>query len=276
MTHIQTRDGTRLYTLDWGTGDPLVLVHGWPLSSRMWEYQMAVLPHHGIRCIAYDRRGFGRSSQPWNGYDYDTLADDLATVLETLDLHDVTLLGFSMGGGEVARYMSRHQGKRVARVVLVGSVTPFLRKTDDHPEGVDQSVFDGVFDALGNDRPGFLTEFSKVFFGFESVMPPVTNAVLSTYCEDAMRASGHATLACARAWSSTDFRKDLPHIKVPALVIHGDQDANVPMELTSRRTAALIPGAELKVYEGAPHGLYFTHKHRLNADIAAFMGKSLG
>lgn len=276
MTYIQTRDGTKLYTLDWGSGDPLVLVHGWPLSSRMWEYQMSVLPEHGIRCVAYDRRGFGRSSQPWTGYDYDTLADDLATVLETLDLQNVTLAGFSMGGGEVARYMSRHQGKRVARVVLIGSVTPFLARTDDNPEGVDQSVFDGVFEALANDRPGFLTELSKAFFGVETVSPPVSNAVLSTYCEDAMRASGRATLACARAWSSTDFRADVAQIKVPALVIHGDKDANVPMDLTSRRTAALIPGAELKVYEGAPHGLYFTHKRQLNTDIAAFMGRSGG
>lgn len=274
MIYIQTKDGTRLYTLDWGSGDPLVLVHGWPLSTRMWEYQMQVLPEHGIRCVSYDRRGFGRSSQPWTGYDYDTLADDLATVMESLDLQNVTLAGFSMGGGEVARYMSRHQGKRVARVVLIGAVTPFLLKTGDHPDGIDRSVFDGVLSGLAADRPGFLTEFSKGFFGLGTVSKAVSNAFLSAYCEDAMRASGKATLDCVRAWSATDFRKDLPQIKVPALVIHGDKDATVPIDLTARQSAKLIPGAELKVYEDAPHGLYYTHKDRLNADLAAFANGS--
>lgn len=276
MKYVTARDGSQLYTLDWGSGDPLVLIHGWPLSSAMWEYQMAVLPQHGIRCIAYDRRGFGRSTQSWDGYDYDTFSDDLAAVLEALDLNDVTLIGFSMGGGEVARYMSRHGGKRVSKAILLAAVTPFLLKTADNPDGVPQGVIDGVLAGIAADRPGFLTEFSKAFFGVGSVSKTVSNGFLAAYCEDAMRASGAATLACVKAWSSTDFRADLKSFKVPTLVIHGDTDATVPMEISGRKAAEAIAGSTLKVYEDAPHGLYFTHKDRLNADIAEFMGKKLG
>lgn len=276
MKYVTARDGTQLFTLDWGAGDPLVLIHGWPLSSAMWEYQMAVLPQHGIRCITYDRRGFGRSSQPWGGYDYDTLSDDLAAVIEALNLDNVTLIGFSMGGGEVARYMSRHGGKRVSKAILLGAVTPFLLRTADNPDGAPQSVFDGVLAGLSADRPGFLTEFANGFFGVGTIAKRVSDAFLAAYCEDAMRASGAATLACVKAWSSTDFRADLKAFKVPTLIIHGDSDATVPVDLTARKAAQAITGATLKVYEGAPHGLYFTHKERVNADIAAFMGKTIG
>lgn len=276
MPIIKTRDGTELFTLDWGAGDPLVLIHGWPLSSAMWEYQMSVLPHHGIRCIAYDRRGFGRSSQPWSGYDYDTLADDLAAVLEGLGLDNVTLLGFSMGGGEVARYMSRHGGKRVSKAILLGAVTPFLLQTPDNPDGAPQHVFDGVLKGLADDRPGFLTEFAKGFFGVGMVTSPVSNSYLAAYVEEAMRASGAATLGCVRAWSSTDFRPDLKHFKVPTLIMHGDKDATVPVDLTAKNAAKQIAGSVLKIYEGAPHGLYYTHKDRVNADVAEFMGKRIG
>lgn len=275
MSYVETRDGTNLYYLDWGNGDPLVLIHGWPLSSAMWEYQMTVLPHLGIRCIAYDRRGFGRSEQPWTGYDYDTFADDLADVLEALDLEDVTLAGFSMGGGEVARYMSRHGGKRVARVALLGAVPPFLLKTANNPNGVPKDVFDGIYNGLSDDRPGFLTEFVKGFYGVGMLTSPISNSFMARFVEEAMQASPKGTLDCVRAFSETDFRADLPQIDVPALIIHGDGDQTVPIDLTAREAAKLIPGAELKVYSGAPHGFTFTHKAELNKDLAAFMGKSL-
>lgn len=274
-SHIKTRDGNSLFTLDWGTGEPLVLVHGWPLSSAMWEYQMTVLPHLGIRCVAYDRRGFGRSSQPWEGYNYDTFSDDLADVLDALDLQDVTLAGFSMGGGEVARYMSRHGGKRIKRIALLGAVTPFLLQTPDNPDGAPRSVFDGMIEGLSNDRPGFLSEFVKGFYGVGMLTSPVSNSFVSAFVEEAMQASPKGTLDCVRAFSETDFRGDLPGIKVPTLILHGDADATVPIDLTAKQAAKLIPGAELKVYSGAPHGFTYTHRDAVNADLAAFMGKSL-
>ncbi|GAA4418398.1 alpha/beta hydrolase [Nibrella viscosa] len=269
-----TGQAVNLYYQDWGTADAhstAVLIHGWPLSHEMFEYQMTELPKHGIRCVAYDRRGFGKSSKPWEGYDYDTLADDLKAVLDELDLQDVTLVGFSMGGGEVARYMSRHGGARVKSVVFIGAVTPVLLKSDSHPDGVDQSVFDDMIEGLRNDRANFLHGFGRNFFGVNFISHPVSEPSLQYYQMLAMLASPKATIDCVRSFSETDFRPDLTTINVPALIIHGDSDQIVPFEITGQRTHQAIPRAQIVVYEGGPHGLFFTHKEKLTNDLAAFI-----
>jgi non-heme chloroperoxidase len=273
MPYIKAQGGSELFYEEWGQGKPLVLIHGWPLSTRMWEYQVTALAGQGIRCIAYDRRGFGRSDHPSQGFDYDTFADDLKAVLDGLDLHEVTLAGFSMGGGEVARYMSRHQGARVAKAVLISAVTPYLLKTTGNASGVDPGVFEKMMLDLTVDRPQFLTEFSEQFFGVGMLSSPVSQSMLSATCEDAMRASPLATLACVKAFSETDFRDDLKSIKVPTLIIHGDNDKTVPIEASGQETARLLPDAHFEIYAGAPHGLFYTHKDRLNGDLAKFVLK---
>ena len=260
-----------LFCEDLGHGKPVVLIHGWPLSHAMWEYQLAELPQHGIRAVAYDRRGFGASSKPWSGYDYDTFADDLKAVLDALDLQDVTLVGFSMGGGEVARYMSRHGGARVAKVAFVSAITPFLLKSDDNPEGVDPAVFDGMVEGITKDRFGFLSDFGKGFYGVSLLKHPVSQATLDWSQALALPASPKATRDCIRAFSATDFRDDLKHIQVPTLIIHGSGDATVPIDTSATRTAAALPQAHYKVYDGAPHGLNITHKDQFNADLLAFV-----
>lgn len=249
----------------------VVLIHGWPLSSQMWDYQLAELPSHNLRVVAYDRRGFGKSSQPWGGYDYDTLADDLKAVIDELDLNNVTLVGFSMGGGEVARYMSRHGGARVSKVAFVSSVTPYLLKTDDNPDGVDQSVFDDIMENLQKDRADFLQTFGKQFYGVNLLNRPVSQAHLDGDFARAYVASYKATIECAKAFSSTDFRDDLTQIRVPALIIHGDSDKTVPIESSGELTANALPQAQYLVYEGEPHGLFFTQKDRLNEDLVSFI-----
>jgi non-heme chloroperoxidase len=271
MPFIETNDKTTLFYNDWGSGRPVVLIHGWPLDSDMWEYQSVFLASQGFRVIAYDRRGFGRSSQPWSGYDYDTLADDLKTVLDKLDLNDVTLVGFSMGGGEVARYMGRHGGARVASTVLISAVTPYLVQTSDNPDGVDRSTFDEMIDGLKKDRPNFLASFGKKFFGAGLLNFTVTTEILQWSLSMAMLGSPKATTDCVQAFSETDFRKDLAAFRVPTLVIHGDGDVTVPLAKSGQRAVALLPRAELKVYDGAPHGLFFTEKDRLNQDLIAFI-----
>lgn len=271
MPYVNAQDGTELFYEECGQGQPLVLIHGWPLSTRMWEYQMTVLAGQGIRCIAYDRRGFGRSDHPARGYDYDTFADDLKAVLDGLDLHDVTLAGFSMGGGEVARYMSRHGGARVAKVALISAVTPYLLKTSDNVSGVERTVFDGMLLDLSVDRPQFITSFSKAFFGVGMLSSPVSESMLAAACEDAMRASPLATLACVKAFAETDFRGDLKSLKVPTLIIHGDNDQTVPITSSGQESARLIPHAQFEIYAGAPHGLFYTDKDRLNGDLAKFV-----
>lgn len=268
---IETADGTKLYVKDWGAGRPVVFIHGWPLDADMWEYQMPAVAEAGYRAVAYDRRGFGRSGQPWSGYDYDTFADDLKAVLDGLDLQDVTLVGFSMGGGEVARYMSRHGGARVSRTVLVSAVTPFLLKTHDHPDGVDGSVFQQMIDGLKDDRPHFLANFAKTFFGAGVFSSPASTELMEWTGHLAMRASPKATVDCVRAFGETDFRSDMAHFRVPTLVIHGDDDATVPIDVSGRAAAAAIPGATLVVYEGAPHAVPFTHKDRLTQDLLRFL-----
>jgi pimeloyl-ACP methyl ester carboxylesterase len=272
MPFIQAEDGTSLFYNDWGQGRPVVLIHGWPLDSDMWEYQWPTLAANGLRVIAYDRRGFGRSAQPYAGYDYDTMADDLKAVLDGLDLRDVTLVGFSMGGGEVARYMSRHHGERVSKAVLLSAVTPYLVRADDNPDGVDRATFDGIIAGLQADRPGFLATFAKKVFGASLLNFSVSSEFLQAVLVMAMRGSPKATIDCVRAFSGTDFRRDMAAFRVPTLVIHGDSDETVPVAISGRAAAAMIPGATLKEYRGAPHGLFFTDKDQLNRDLLTFIG----
>lgn len=271
MAFLTLKDGTGLYFEDVGKGRPIVFIHGWPLSGAMWEYQVEPLMRAGFRCVTYDRRGFGRSDKPGEGYDYATLADDVAQLIEHLELRDATLVGFSMGGGEVVEYLSTHQKDgRVARAVLVSSVVPFLLKTSDNPDGVDARMFFDRQQALRNDRPGFLTEFAEKFFGVGIITSPISMPMLAATCEMAMQASPIATIQCVHTFSHTDFRAKAAAIKIPVLVIHGDSDENVPIEISGKRAAELIPNAELKIYPRASHGLFFTHKTDLNADLAAF------
>ncbi|GAB2593314.1 alpha/beta fold hydrolase [Spirosoma areae] len=266
----------KLFYQDLGTGNPVVLIHGWPLSHEMWDYQLAELPAHNLRVVAYDRRGFGKSTQTWDGYDYDTLADDLKAVLDELNLQNVTLVGFSMGGGEVARYMSRHGGARVAKVVFVSAVTPYLLKTDDNPDGVDQEVFDTMAENIQKDRADFLQTFSKMFYGVNLISKPVSQAHLDGDFARAYVASHKATLECAKSFSQTDFRDDLTQIQVPTLIIHGDSDKTVPIEASGERTSNALPTAQYLVYEGAPHGLFVTEKDRLNEDLLTFILEGMG
>lgn len=270
MTILSLRDGTELYYKDWGSGPAILFSHGWPLSADMWEYQMLGLASQGFRTIAFDRRGFGRSSQPWTGYDYDTFADDIAELIEHLDLREVVLVGFSMGGGDVTRYIARKGSSRVAKLVLVSAVTPIFMKTADHPVGPDRSVFDGIRAGLRHDRAQFLDDFSAVFYGTNRPGSTVSKGILTQTLQTALQASLKATVDCVTAFSETDFRPDMGKIDVPTLVIHGDDDQVVPLEATGRLAAELIKGATLKVYAGAPHATAFTHKDQLTADLAAF------
>ena len=260
----------RLHYTDQGQGAPVVLIHGWPATHEMWEYQLAELPKHNLRVVAYTRRGFGQSTRTWEGNNYDTFADDLKAVLDELDLQNVTLVGFSMGGGEVARYMSRHGGARVSKVVFVSAVTPFLLKTDDNPDGVPQEVFDGMAEGLEADRFAFLADFGKNFFSggvlHKSVSQPTLNW-MQTICQIA---SPRATEQCVKAFSATDFRKDLAQLKVPTLVIHGDADAIVPAPVSGERMKEFVPHSHYIEYAGAPHGLFITDKDKLNKDLLEF------
>ncbi|WCS24223.1 alpha/beta hydrolase [Methylobacterium sp. NMS14P] len=271
MPFLAAKDGAQLFYKDWGSGRPVVLIHGWPLDADMWEFQQPALTEAGLRTVAYDRRGFGRSDQTWGGYDYDTFADDLKAVLDALDLQDVALIGFSMGGGEIARYMSRHGGARVTQAVLVSAVTPYMLKTADNPKGVDPSVFAGMIDGLKKDRPNFMATFSKTFFGVGMLSSPVSSDLIQWTGNLAMLASPKATIASVTAFGETDFRADMSAFRVPTLVIHGDDDQTVPIDVSGKATAAAIPSAKLKVYEGAPHAIPFTHAERLNGDLVAFL-----
>ncbi len=271
MPFVQTSDETQIFYNDWGTGKPVILIHGWPLDGDMWEYQWPVLAEQGHRVIAYDRRGFGRSSQPYYGYDYDTFADDLQTLIETLDLRDVSLVGFSMGGGEVARYIGNYGTDRLSKVALVSAVTPYMLKSDDNPDGVDLSVFDDMVAKLRADRPAFLSTFGKQFFGAGLLNFSVSNELLQWTSNVAMLASPKATIDCVRAFSQTDFRSDMAKFDLPTLIIHGESDDTVPIKVAGEQAAALVPAATFKRYEGAPHGLFFTDKDRLNADLLSFL-----
>jgi non-heme chloroperoxidase len=237
-------DIINLYYEDLGTGKNVVFIHGWPLSGAMWEYQITQLPQQGLRCITYDRRGFGHSDKPIGPYDYNTLAADLKAVLDELDLQEVTLVGFSMGGGEIAKYFSLYGGARVSKVVLISAVVPYMLKTEDNEDGVPQEVFDGMLKQMTDDRPGFLESFNKDFFGVSLLSHPVSDALLQQCANAAMHASPIATIECAKAFASTDFRADVVKINVPTLVIQGDADKIVPIAATGNKSANQIAGAK--------------------------------
>ena len=274
MSYITTQDHTKLFYKDWGTGAPVIFMHGWPLSSDSWDDHAMAVADAGFRSIAYDRRGFGRSTHPWSGYDYNTLADDLAAVIEQTGATNVTLVGFSMGGGEVARYMSRHQGKGIAKVVLVSSIVPYMLKTEDNPQGTDQTVFDEMTTRMMEDRAAFFADFFKTFYGVSLLNHPASQEVLEWSRSVGMSANLKATLACAGAFSSTDFRPDLSAINVPTLIIHGTDDQTVPIDASARAAALGIPHAQLIEYEGAAHGLLVAEKHRFTSDLLAFLHQS--
>ena len=273
-SYITTSDGVELYYKDWGPrgGEAVVLSHGWPLSSDSWESQMLFLADHGYRVVAHDRRGHGRSSQPWDGNDMDHYADDLAAVLDTLDLRDATLVGFSTGGGEVARYIGRHGTDRVKKVVLISAVTPFMVKTPDNPGGVPIEVFDGMRKAaLENRSQLYLDIASGPFFGFNRPGAPMSQGLIESFWRQGMQGGHKNTFDSIKAFSETDLRQDLKKFDVPTLVIHGDDDQIVPIDVGGRAAHKLIRGSRLIEYEGGPHGITDTHKERLNNDLLSFL-----
>lgn len=256
---------------DLGQGQPIIFIHGWPSSHRMWEPQIDFFIEQGFRCITYDRRGFGMSSRPLNGYNYDDLTDDLNEIIVQLGLYDVILVGFSMGGGEVVRYFTRYDSKLISKIALLGSVTPYLLRTDENPEGVDKKVFDEMVIGIKADRPAFLETFFNDFFGVNLVNKPVSKAMLEYQRAIALDASPHATVQCVKAFSATDFRDDLTNINVPALIVHGDADKIVPEDVSSNVSSTLINNAQFILYPGAPHGFFLTHKDKLNNDLLSFL-----
>jgi non-heme chloroperoxidase len=273
-SYLTTRDGVQLYYKDWGpkNGQVVVFSHGWPLSSDSWESQMLFLADKGYRVVAHDRRGHGRSSQPWDGNDMDHYADDLATVIETLDLKEATLVGFSTGGGEVARYIGRHGTSRVKKAALVSAVPPLMLKTPDNAGGLPIEVFDGLRKAsLENRSQLYLDIASGPFFGFNRPGAKSSTGSIESFWRQGMVAGHKNTYDSIAAFSATDFRQDLNKFNVPTLVIHGDDDQIVPIDASGRASAALIKGAKLIVYQGAPHGLTDTHKDRLNHDLLTFL-----
>jgi len=268
---VTARDGTRIHITDWGHGAPVVFSHGWPLSGDAWEDQMLFLANHGYRVIAHDRRGHGRSSQPWHNNDMDTYADDLATVLDTLDLTGATLVGHSTGGGEVARYIGRHGTSRVAKAVLVGAVTPQMMVSPNNPDGVPMDVFDGIRAGVQADRAQFFLDLTMPFFGFNRDGAKVSEGMRQSFLRQGLQCSIKSAYACIKQFSETDFSEDLKKMTVPTLVVHGDDDQIVPIATTARRAVELLPQGRLSVYEGAGHGLPLTHKDKLNAELLAFL-----
>lgn len=262
---------TDIYYQDVGEGEPVVLIHGWPLSHRMWEAQVNTLSEAGYRCIAYDRRGFGDSGRPASGYDYDTFAADLNDLMTSLDLREATIAGFSMGGGEVARYLGRYGSDRVSRAMLLGAVTPFLLKTPDNPGGVDKSVFDGMIDGVKKDRIGFLEQFFPNFYNYDAGSKSVSADLIPFSKWIAWGASPVATQQCITAFGTTDFREDLKKITVRTLIAHGDSDRIVPFEVSGKLSHEMIAGSRLEVLKGAPHGFAVTHAQQLSALMLDFL-----
>ena len=272
MPYVKTRDQVDLYVKDWGSGRPVILLHGWPLSADSWDDQALALAEAGHRVIFYDRRGFGRSGQPFTGYDYDTFADDLAAVIEATGVSDARLIGFSMGGGEVARYMSRHNGKGIGKAGLISSVVAYLLKGESNPNGVDASVFEDQMKApIRTDRAHFMKAFAEQFYGVGFISSPVSQEVLDQFWTMAIQAGLKGTLDCIDAFGKTDFRPDLSAFEVPTLIIHGTGDKTVPIDPSARAAAQLLGSkAQLIEYAGAPHGLNVTEKDRLTRDLLSF------
>jgi non-heme chloroperoxidase len=269
---FKTKDGVDIYYKDWGAGQPIVFCHGWPLNSDSWESQMIFLASQGYRCIAHDRRGHGRSSQPWSGNDMDHYADDLAQLMDLLDLKNAVLFGFSTGGGEVARYIGRHGSKRVAKAGLISAVPPLMVQREDNPGGVPMKVFDDIRAASLNDRSQFYLNLAGgPFYGFNRPGAKVSQGLIYSWWAQGMQAGHKNTYDSIKAFSETDFREDLKKITVPTLIVHGDDDQVVPIEVAGPLSAKLVKNASLLVYKGAPHGLTETHKDQLNADMLAFI-----
>ena len=271
MSMITTKDGTEIYYKDWGSGQPVVFSHGWPLNSDAWESQMVFLASNGYRCIAHDRRGHGRSSQPWNGNDMNTYADDLSELIKTLDLNGATLVGHSTGGGEVARYIGLHGTRRVAKVVLVGSVTPLMLQTNANPGGLPIEKFDAIRAGVAADRSQFFKDLSMPFYGANRPGAKVSQGLRDTFWFQGMQGGLKNEIDSIKAFSETNFTDDLKMFDMPTLIIHGDDDQIVPIGASAHATAKLVKHAALKIYAGGPHGLADMHKDQLNADLLDFL-----
>jgi non-heme chloroperoxidase len=270
-SYVAAQDGTQIYFKDWGAGQPVVFSHGWPLNADIWDDQLVFMATNGYRAIAHDRRGHGRSSQPWSGNNMDTYADDLAAVIESLDLRDAVLVGHSTGGGEVTRYIGRNGTLRVAKAALVGAVPPLMLQTDANPSGLPIAAFDAIRAGVSADRSQFYKDLTDPFFGFNRPGARVSQGVRDAFWLMGMQVGLRGALECIKAFSETDFTEDLKRIDVPTLIVHGDDDQIVPIADSAMLSSKLVPNAKLSVYPGAPHGLTTTHKDQFNADLLAFV-----
>jgi non-heme chloroperoxidase len=269
--HVRTKDGVEIFFKDWGQGQPVVFSHGWPLNADAWDDAMMFVADNGYRGIAHDRRGGGRSGQPWDGNDLDSYADDLATLIETLDLHDVVLCGHSTGGGEITRYVGRHGTSRVAKMVLVGAIPPLMLKTPQNPEGLPIEAFDAIRKGVSDDRSAFYEDLSAQFYGANRPDSTVSQGLRDQFWLQSMQVGLKGAYDCVKAFSETDLTMDLEAIDVPTLIIHGDDDQIVPIVASALKSSKIVKGAQLKVYPGAPHGLTSTLKDKFQADLLAFL-----